>query len=65
MLDDGTILKGKGRQKIPAGAKLILELPGGGGYGDPKKRNTAVVKADLAAGYITAEQATKDYGLIL
>ena len=65
MLDDGTVLNGKGRQKIPAGTKLILELPGGGGYGDPKKRNTDLVKADLAAGYITREQAIEDYGLSL
>ena len=64
-LDDGTVLKGKGRQRIPAGAKLILELPGGGGYGDPKKRSAELVKADLEAGYITAVQATEDYGLIL
>ncbi|MGJ8647948.1 MAG: hydantoinase B/oxoprolinase family protein [Marinomonas colpomeniae] len=63
MLDDGTILNGKGRQLIPAGRKLILELPGGGGYGDPKKRDSQQVRADLDAGYITLDQAKNDYGL--
>ncbi|MBR7888765.1 hydantoinase B/oxoprolinase family protein [Marinomonas sp. A79] len=65
MLDDGTVLKGKGRQLIPAGRKLILQLPGGGGYGDPKKRPEALVRADLEAGYITQDQAVNDYGLTL
>lgn len=32
-LSDGTLLKGKGKQIIPAGKNLILELPGGGGLG--------------------------------
>ena len=34
-LDDGTRLKGKGRQLIPNGRRLVMELPGGGGYGTP------------------------------
>ncbi len=32
-LGDGTRLRGKGRQVVPAGASLVLELPGGGGLG--------------------------------
>ncbi|WP_256461698.1 hydantoinase B/oxoprolinase family protein [Acuticoccus sp. I52.16.1] len=34
-LSDGTKLKGKGTQEIPAGKRLCLETPGGGGYGTP------------------------------
>ena len=33
-LSDGTVLKGKGKQIVPAGERLILELPGGGGLGE-------------------------------
>ncbi len=33
-LDDGTVLKGKGKQIVPAGRHLVLELPGGGGLGE-------------------------------
>ena len=62
-LADGTQLRGKGRQKVPAGARLVLSLPGGGGYGDPEDRPKDKVRADLAAGYISAEQAKADYGL--
>jgi N-methylhydantoinase A/oxoprolinase/acetone carboxylase beta subunit/N-methylhydantoinase B/oxoprolinase/acetone carboxylase alpha subunit len=34
-LSDGTLLKGKGKQIIPRGRRLVLELPGGGGLGEP------------------------------
>jgi N-methylhydantoinase B/oxoprolinase/acetone carboxylase alpha subunit len=33
-LASGKILKGKGKQIVPAGDRLILELPGGGGLGE-------------------------------
>ncbi|HEX2656244.1 MAG TPA: hydantoinase B/oxoprolinase family protein [Xanthobacteraceae bacterium] len=62
-LSDGTPLKGKGRQKVGAGKRLVLSLPGGGGFGDPGKREHDQVRTDLRAGYITQQQATSEYGL--
>ena len=62
-LADGTRLRGKGRQKVPNGARLVLSLPGGGGFGDPSGRPHDKVRADLAAGYVTRVQARADYGL--
>lgn len=62
-LDDGTALKGKGKQFIPHGRKVILEFPGGGGYGDPSKRDRSNVKTDFARGYISKETAKTEYGL--
>ncbi len=59
---DGTELNGKGRQKVGAGRRLVLLLPGGGGYGDPKARPREAVEADLDGGYVTEEQARTDYG---
>lgn len=56
-LDDGTQLRGKGLQFVPEGRKLILELPGGGGYGPPSKRPADAVSHDIKHGYISAEQA--------
>ena len=41
----------------------MLGLPGGAGYGDPADRDPALVKRDLARGYISAEAAARDYGL--
>jgi N-methylhydantoinase B len=36
--------------------------PGGGGYGDPAKREPARIRADIEAGLISPEAASKDYG---
>lgn len=62
-LADGTKLRSKGRQLIKSGQRLKLSLPGGGGYGDPKDRNREQVAEDLAAGFITQDQAKDAYGL--
>ncbi|MBM1634462.1 hydantoinase B/oxoprolinase family protein [Sulfitobacter mediterraneus] len=61
--DDGTAMNGKGKQFVPHGRKVMMAFPGGAGYGDPSERDPALVKRDLARGYISAETAAKDYGL--
>jgi N-methylhydantoinase B len=61
-LKSGTTLRTKGFQIIPDGERLILELPGGGGMGDPKTRDRAAVAADLRNGLITLAQARDTYG---
>ncbi len=52
-LDDGTPFGSKGKQTVPAGRRLILELPGGGGFGDPAERDAAAAANDLAQGYVS------------
>lgn len=61
--DDGAAMRGKGKQFVAHGRKVMLAFPGGAGYGDPKLRNEDVVKRDLLLGYISAETARRDYGL--
>ena len=61
-LKSGATLRTKGFQIIPDGERLILELPGGGGMGDPKTRDRAAVAADLRNGLITSAQARDTYG---
>jgi len=34
-------MRNKGFQTIPAGERLIIEMPGGGGVGDAAERDTA------------------------
>lgn len=51
-LDDGTPFRAKGKQLVPAGRRLILELPGGGGWGDPADRESTAVERDLLQGYV-------------
>lgn len=45
-LSDGTRLNGKGRQKIPAGCRLLLETPGGGGHGPARPSVAAIREAE-------------------
>jgi N-methylhydantoinase B len=62
-LDDGTVLKGKGRQFVPHGRKVVMAFPGGAGHGAPKSREKSCVQRDLALGYISAQSAMDHYGL--
>jgi len=55
----------KGRQTVPGGDMIRLELPGGGGHGDPRRREPALVAADVADGLISRESAEEDYGVTL
>ncbi|MGL4286775.1 MAG: hydantoinase B/oxoprolinase family protein [Phreatobacter sp.] len=47
---------------IRAGDRVEVMTPGGGGYGDPAKRDPALVARDVARGYYTADQAAKLWG---
>jgi N-methylhydantoinase B len=58
-------MRNKGFQPIPKGEKLIVEMPGGGGYGDPKSRNTEHVAGDVLSGFIDREAAEAVYGVAL
>ena len=58
----GDALPDKGIHVIPAGDSLVVELPGGGGFGRPDRRERASLEADIAAGLVTVEAARRDYG---
>jgi len=59
-LTSGKKLKGMGRQVIPMGEELIIEMPGGGGYGNPKSRDKKRIMEDIRAGLISADNV-KEY----
>ncbi|AZV92787.1 hydantoinase B/oxoprolinase family protein [Pseudomonas sp. S 311-6] len=62
-LSDGTRLKGKGsRVEVPDGLRIMLALPGGGGYGDPAGRAGEQVASDVHNGYVAPETARSVYG---
>lgn len=60
-LDDGTKLRGMGRDVIPAGRRLVVETPGGAGKGDPRRRAPEKVADDVRAGFVSEEAARRDY----
>jgi N-methylhydantoinase B len=64
-LVSGTELRSKGFQTIPTGDRLIIEMPGGGGYGDPMTRDPEAVATDVRLGLVSAEAAANDYGVVV
>ena len=64
-LASGHQLRNKGFQTIPAGERLIVEMPGGGGFGDPKARNEIAVSEDVRLGLVSSEAAARDYGVVV
>jgi N-methylhydantoinase B len=58
-------LRAKARVPLPAGTEITLELPGGGGYGPPWRRDPARVLADVRDGYVSLERARADYGVAI
>ncbi|MFL5286864.1 MAG: hydantoinase B/oxoprolinase family protein [Rhodopila sp.] len=64
-LKSGKALRTKGLQVIPDGDRLILELPGGAGMGDPAERDPALVARDVRDGLVSAENAGRLYKVAL
>ncbi len=64
-LTSGKVLRNKGTQSIPSGDRLHLEMPGGGGYGDPKQRDPQRVAVDVRDGMVSATAALELYGVVL
>jgi N-methylhydantoinase B len=57
----GTKLRTKGFQVIPDGERLILELPGGAGMGNPTTRDPTLVARDVRDGLVSAANAKALY----
>ncbi len=52
-LRSGATLRAKGYQIVPAGDRLVLELPGGGGMGLASERDPERLRADIRDGLVT------------
>jgi len=64
-LGSGATLRGKGSQTVPKGDTVVIEMPGGGGLGDPRRRPVARVLADVRAGLVSPAAAARDYGVVV
>jgi len=60
---DGEPKPAKARLALPPDAHVQLNLPGGGGYGNPKERATQDVFNDVVNGYVSIEAAEDLYGV--
>ncbi len=64
-LGDGTRLHAKALVDLKPGDVVHINLPGGGGYGHPFERDAEKVRWDVIEGYITAEAAEREYGVVI
>lgn len=55
------VSKGEGYELMP-GDWVQIRTPGGGGYGAAAGRDPAMVERDVRRGYLTPEEARRDYG---
>lgn len=62
-LGDGTRLNAKALKDLKEGETVHVNLPGGGGYGDPLKRDVEKVRWDVVEAYISPAEAERRYGV--
>jgi 5-oxoprolinase (ATP-hydrolysing) len=72
----GRVLDRAGREVENCGAGRVItvadpdavvevQLAGGSGFGDPRERSLERIEHDLLDGYVTAEGAARDYGVVI
>ena len=60
-LASGRRFEDKFRHTIPPGDRLVMLLPGGGGFGRPARRAAAALERDMRYGFVSADAALHDY----
>ena len=48
---------------VKEGERLMVEMAGGGGYGDPLERDPTMVADDIANGFVSSDVARSTYGV--
>lgn len=61
----GERLHPKRQQRIEGGERVILSLPGGGGFGAATKREPEMVARDVTDGLVAVERARDVYKVVL
>jgi N-methylhydantoinase B len=64
-LSDGTHPHPKAQYWLPPDKKVVLRLPGGGGFFPPLERDPELVRQDVLNGYISPQAAREQYGVVL
>ena len=50
---------------VQKGDTIIIKTPGGGGYMNPFEREPSLVQQDILRGFISREEAYKEYGVVI
>jgi N-methylhydantoinase B len=61
--DEERDTRASGRYEMQAGERFLIQTAGGGGYGDPRRRDRAAIEQDIAEGYVSPDGAARDYGV--
>jgi N-methylhydantoinase B len=61
----GEVVMHKGTRDLAPDVEIFLDLPGGGGFGDPAGRDPALIELDLRNGIVTAETVQRDYPVVV
>jgi N-methylhydantoinase B len=64
-MDSGKKLHAKALKDLQASDVVHVDLPGGGGYGNPFERDPQKVLWDVIEGYVTAQEAESKYGVAI
>jgi len=64
-LSDGTRPHPKAQYRLLPGQKVVLRLPGGGGFFPPLERDPESVRQDVLNGYVSLSAAREQYGVVL
>ncbi len=54
-----------GLTHLKPGDVVMIDAPGGGGYGNPVERDPELVEKDVLEGYVTRDDAAEQYGVII
>jgi len=53
------------RHLVPTGTVTVVATAGGGGWGDPRRRDPARIREDVIEGYVSLDAARDEYGVVL
>ncbi|MDP6786225.1 MAG: hydantoinase B/oxoprolinase family protein [Rhodospirillales bacterium] len=56
---------GKCQREVEAGARFVLRTRGGGGWGDPFRRDPEKIRWDVLEGLLSVERARNVYGVVI